>query len=234
MNKIAICDDKKVVSEYIKEVLQAHDFGVEVEIDTYTSGEELFLNSISKRYDILFMDIELGEESDNGMEISNKIKSIYPGVLIIFFTARVGCYEGELLHFEPFRYIEKPFSDEDLVKACNDAIKRINGWEEKYFSFKIGVLRFQVKVNDIILFSSRRPHITIKCKDEEIEIRDKMDNIENEIKEITDDFIRVSKSYLVNKKYIKKYSAHELTMVNGEQIAITRKYAEKFAEIMKK
>lgn len=46
MNKIAICDDMKVILEYMKEVLQAHDFGTEVKIDTYTSGEELFLKGL--------------------------------------------------------------------------------------------------------------------------------------------------------------------------------------------
>lgn len=51
----------------------------------------LLRQAIEEKYDILIMDIQLAESEQsedalNGMEISNRIKDIYPDITIIFMT----------------------------------------------------------------------------------------------------------------------------------------------------
>lgn len=231
MLKVAICDDIEEVCLCLEKILNTHAFSVDIQVDYYCSGFDLFGNFIKKQYDLILLDIELSE-NDNGMLISNKIKDLYPNVIIIFFTGKSG-YERELLNFEPFRFLTKPIKEKDLILAVDAAIKRLEGWEEKIFSFKVNGIGYKVNLKEIVYFVSQSPYINLKCIDDQIKFRDKMDNIESRLRELSDDFIRVSKSYLVNKKFIRSFSTKEVIMNNGEKITITRRYAQKFKEIIR-
>lgn len=168
MVRVAICDDMKEVSLSIKKIICRHDFSTKIQVDCFTSGEDLIANFIKHHYDLILLDIELSDnKNENGLFISNKIKDLYSDVVIIFFTGKVG-YETELLNFEPFRFLSKPIRESDLLAAVDDAIKRLKGWEEKYFNFTINGITFRVNLKEIIYFVSQSPYINIKCIDDQI------------------------------------------------------------------
>lgn len=232
MIKIAICDDVEPISQNIGHIIEEHMAGQDIEVDTFTSGQEIYKNAAKKRYDIILMDIELNQGGkETGMEISEKIKSIYPDVLIIFISGAVG-YEKKLLDFEPFRFITKPFSDEELLFAVNKAIRRIEGWEVNYFVFRENGIGHKKDLKDIIYFSSSYPFIEIVCLGERVRFRGRMDTVEEELAALSDEFMRPSKSFLVNRRYISSYSSKEIVMMNGERISISRKYRERFLETL--
>ncbi len=230
MIKIAVCDDQEKICISMKNILCKHNLSTRIHVDCFLSGSELFNGFVKMKYDIILLDIELSD-NENGMIISNKIKDIYPNVIIIFFTGKCG-YERKLLSFEPFRYLNKPIKDTDLINSVEAAIKRLNGWEEKFFTFKVNGIVFKIKIKEIMFLTSRSPYISIKCIDDQAEFRGKMDDIENEFGKISNDFVRVSKSYLVNKRFIKSYTSKEIILSNGEKITITRKYTKRFSQMI--
>lgn len=227
MLKIAICDDILTIAQDMKEKICKHTFEEELEVDTFTSGSTLYEETVKKRYEIIFLDIELepekGKAGMNGMELSNKIKNLYPDVVIIFFTGNEG-YEMELLNFEPFRFINKPVMEWELIKVINSAIQRVKNWEERFFTYSHNKAKFQVNINKIIYFSSDSPRIDIRSIDGIMTFRGKMDDVEKDVMELTEDFYRVSKSYLVNRNYVKKYTSKEITLETGEKIPVSRRY----------
>lgn len=232
MFKVAVCDDITEITLWVQTVLQKHDFGEKIEVDTFTSGEELYKSATGKKYDLIFMDIELEPEVENGllgMEISNKIKNLYPEVLVIFFTGKP-IYKEKLLNFEPFRFFQKPIGEMDLVASVEEAMLRIAAWKEKRFSYKTNGIQHHVDVKKIISFSSASPYIEMKLEHEKISFRGKIDDVEKDVNKLSSDFLRPSKSYLINKNFIKKYSSKKVTMESGEEISITRKYAKCFFE----
>ncbi len=234
MINIAICDDMPIVVNAIKQMLDKYCFCEEIEVDLFTSGALLIKQAIKKKYDIVMMDIELSQEEEesgiNGMVVANKIKELYPKAILIFFTGNLG-HERKLLNYEPFRYILKPMMAEDVIDAVEAAINRINKWQGKYFEFKANGIILRLNLKDIILFSSARPYIEIKCNDnDDIRFRGKLDETEKEISNLTDDFLRPNKSCLINKKYITDYTSKDITMSNNEIISITRKYQKIFFE----
>lgn len=235
MIKVAICDDIEEVCMGLENVLKKHTFSSKIQIDYFCTGDQLFNSFVKKQYDLILLDIELSDDSDieNGLLISNKIKNVYPNVIIIFFTGKSG-YERELLNFEPFRFLSKPIKEKDLILAVEAAIKRLEGWEEKYFSFKINGIGNQINIKEIIYFVSQSPYISIQCIDDQVKFRGKMDSIEHELAQKSSEFIRVSKSYLVNKQFIRSYTTKEIVLSNGEKITITRKYTQNFNEIIRK
>jgi len=54
----------------------------------------------------------------------------------------------------------------------------------------------------------------------------KLDNVEQEVSEICDFFVRCNKGFLVNMMYIKHFSPHMIEMTDGKIIAISKKYKE--------
>lgn len=226
MIKVAVCDDIIEVGKRLKMLIEDYNFVDDVGVDVFTMGGDLYDNAIEKRYDIIFMDIELAhddESLENGMELSNRIKMVYPEVLIVFITG-FPVNKNDLLNFEPFRFIEKPIQDEEVIEAMETGIKRVKGWEDKFFRYKLNGLLWQINIKHILYFSSRRPYIEIHSINELIEFRGKMDNVEKQIAEMSVDFIRVNKSCLVNTNFIRSVSSRDVVLTNGERIGVGRKY----------
>lgn len=233
MIRIAVCDDNEIIAIGMRAAITNHDFGTEITVDAFTSGRDLYESFAKKKYNIVLLDIELDEDvsetvDGSGMFLSNKLKQHYPELLVIFFTGVIG-YERKLLNFEPFRYINKPITDEELFKVVGDAVDRLLGWETKYFKFKTSGINISVNIDEIIYFSSQYPNVTIHCIDDDnTDFRDSMDSVEIRIRELSNDFIRVSKSFLVNKNYIKSNTSKEVHMKNGDVISIPQKRQKKF------
>lgn len=230
MIKIAICDDESLSANYIERLLQKYDFGEEmVQIDSYTSGQELFEKAEDKEYNILIMDIELSEGEpeyiyDNGMTLSRRIKDMFPDTIVIFFTGKQG-YEKRLLQYESFRYITKPIKPELLYLVVDAALRRLNGGKEKnkYYIHKRGVT-LGLDVGQILYMSSNKRIISVVCKKETIEFYGKIDLVEKELSKTTNDFVRIGKSYLVNTRHVVRFSSVSVTMVDGLEISIGRSY----------
>lgn len=198
MIRIAICDDVSIIGLAVKSVLESHNFGEKLKIDCFIDGMALLQQAMKEKYDILIMDIQLVESEQvgdvlNGMEISNRIKGIYPDITVIFMTGNTG-YERQLLNFEPFRYVNKPIDSEKLVKAVMEAIQRIQRWnsEDKVFMFRKSKVYYQRKLSDIVYFESRRPYIDVVSKDDVATFRGRLDDIEHQIEELKGCFIMVS------------------------------------------
>lgn len=187
---------------------------------------------MKEKYDILIMDIQLVESEQvgdvlNGMEISNRIKGIYPDITVIFMTGNAG-YERQLLNFEPFRYINKPIVSERVIKAVMEAIQRIRKWntEDKVFVFSKNKVHYKRKLSDIVYFESRRPYIDVVGKDDVATFRGRLDDIEHQIDKLKGRFVRTNKSYLVNTRYINSYTTKAVRLYDGSVINISRKYLQ--------
>lgn len=136
-----------------------------------------------------------------------------------------------MLNYEPFRCILKPVMATDVINAVEASIRRINNWKNKYIEIKTKGITLYPNLRNIILFSSARPYIEITYIDNDnITFRGKLDDIEEKISNLTNDFLRPNKSFLLNQKYITQYTSKDVTMINNEIISITRKYKKEFLE----
>ena len=84
MWKILIVEDNATFREMIKEILHSHFPAMKIEEEP--DGSELFSKMEAFRPDIVLMDIRLPGE--NGLELTKKIKMIYPDVTVVILT---GC-----------------------------------------------------------------------------------------------------------------------------------------------
>ena len=65
MIKIAVCDDVPIIGLAVKSVLESHNFGEELKIDSFIDGMVLLQQAIEEKYDILIMDIQLAESEQS-------------------------------------------------------------------------------------------------------------------------------------------------------------------------
>lgn len=243
MINIAVVDDVELIALDIKMMLEKYQFGTQISVDDYTSGKGLLENAPRIKYDILIMDIELSEEhqevEENGMYLASKIKTMYPDTTIIYITGTT-CYKADLLFHEPFRYIQKPVKEDEICGAVDDAIYRIENTENKLIDIQVGGASFMIKLNEITYFSSDRRKITVHMGGENISFYEKMNHLEKRVKELSDYFVRVGKSYLVNLQRAKKVSRDEIELYDYTIIPVSRGYkngvtskCEKFVQSFK-
>jgi len=82
MSRSLVVEDNKIFRETLKKALNAYFPSMEVE--EASDGKGVMKIVKEKNFDIIFMDIELPHE--NGLNLTKKIKSIYPGITIIIIT----------------------------------------------------------------------------------------------------------------------------------------------------
>lgn len=227
MIKIAICDDEKLSCEGLRYILKEYNFNTEVEINIFTTGSDLIRNMNSNGgFDIVFMDIELGEES--GIEYGKKLKEYNSSAILIFISGFL-TYFRDMSESEPFAFIEKPFVNEKdkIFSTLDRAIKRMNRLKNKIYSFEYKGEKYNIDLNEVLYFESRHRIIVLHAERENYEFYDKLDNVQNATDGITDAFARPNKSCYVNLNKIEKHTSSNITIKN-EVIPISRKYAKEF------
>lgn len=70
MPNIAVVDDEEPMQNYLKEICLDFYKDKEVIVDCFSNG--ILLLEAKNRYDLIFLDIELG--IDNGIEIARKLR----------------------------------------------------------------------------------------------------------------------------------------------------------------
>lgn len=220
MIRIAICDDEEVFLDEIRNIITKMQEKIEqrIHIETFSNSKSL-LFAMEKRdsFDILFMDIELGNE--NGIEITEKIKKKYPGLVVIYVTSHQE-YVYEIFKTEPLDFIRKPLDKNRIEECLFRALDKCYNLDYLKVRYKGGILH--IKIKDIVYIYTEKKKLYICMVDEgEYAISAKLDYIEEELKRY-DEFIRIQKSFLVNFNYVKRYEQQMVVLQDGKICSISR------------
>lgn len=212
MLRIAICDDDlKFTGELETLVIQeSQKLGIRVETEVFSDGKTL-LNSIQNRdhYELIFIDIEMKQV--DGITAARRIREIDRTVLLIYVSG-YDEYLKELFEVEPFRFLSKPLDHAKFARYFRDSCKRISETEVFYqYTFNKEIRKAPVK--DIVYFESSNRIVYIHLKDGSCEhFYGKLNNVEKELAESRQYFLRIHQSYLVNYDYVKKMNFFNITI----------------------
>lgn len=229
MLTIAICDDEKKICDYIEnrttEFLAKND--LEAEVSVFYDGSELLkcCESNKQSFDIIFLDIKM--KTLNGVECAKLLRDIDVNSLIVFITSSAE-YVFSGYEVKAFRYILKT----DLVNAfsrvfseCLLELKKLN---TSFFTVKTSSSVKNIPLSDILYFESNKRLLNVHTKNEVVSFYEKLDNVENELKE--KDFIRIHQSFLVNAQKIKSVSKDAVMLVNEFSLPVSKSKATKVKE----
>ena len=217
--KIAICDDESVHIEKIRTILSDY------ETDNYLSPTAL-LDAVSAgvRYDVLFLDIMMPRI--DGISLARELREFDEDMLIVFITSKIE-YMQTGYEVRAFRYLLKDQIDEGLPKIWNDIIKELLDRQDAYFSYEFERKTYRLPIRDILYFESNLRRIVVHTKaSENATLYGKLDDLSVKYSS----FIRVHKSYLINRRYIRMISAGTVVLSNGEVLPVSRKYAARLEE----
>lgn len=230
---IIICEDnyeqRKKVEKIIEELIVNFNINSEVVLSTDNAKSIIkYLNKSKSKANIYFLDIEL-EDSINGLELAKKIREYDSRGYIIFISSHT---EMPLLTFEykvqALDFIFK--SDTNLKDKIGECLKvAYEDYKKEHFteinkiSIDIGNKMVCFNLEDILFFETtgKDHRIRVHAINEQFEFYGSMKDIE---KQVSNDYYKTHRSYLVNTKKIKAIDKKKSTieMVNGEICYVSR------------
>lgn len=220
MIRVAIVDDADIICQTIEGFLISFSKknGVNIEYDSYYSGEEIMHTLNKSYYDLIFLDIEIGIKS--GIDVSKYLRdALNNETTEIIYVSSHNHYAVDLFDFDPITFLSKPIETEKLVKAFAKFLKRLKINEET-FSFKNGREPIRVPLKDILYFESSDHKIVLHTTTEHNAFYDKMERLVALLEKQS--FLYVHKSFLVNSRHIQKFEYESITVDDGTVIPIAQ------------
>lgn len=198
--RIAIIDDEKPARSELEYLIR--ELRYDAEIVQASSGEEA-LDLISKKeFDIICIDINLGDIS--GTTLAKTARRICSEVEIVFATA-YNNYAEDAFEVEALDYLLKPFS-EKKVRAMLDKYDRKNkrraGTKDIISRIPLNINKkiVLVDVSSIVYIEAQNKNCIIHSLDGKYIDNGTLKSFEDRLR--PNGFFRIQKSYLVNTSYI--------------------------------
>lgn len=215
--KIAICDDSVADREYISSIVRRWESlnSQTVNISCFSSAESFLFNySDEKDYDILLLDIEMGDM--DGVTMARKIRSVNESIQIIFITG-YSDYISDGYDVSALHYLMKPVNEDKLFSVLSRAADKISK-NEKILNFESGGEMIRVPIYQIKYADVLGNYVTIHAS-EDITIKMTLSDLESQLDER---FYRVGRSSLVNLTQVSRITKSEIYLKGGVTVPLPR------------
>lgn len=221
MIKVAICDDEESVCEQIrKKLLQLHP---DWYVDVYLQGQKLLEGLKKASYQVLFLDIELGDS--NGYEISKQLRAGNSNAVVIFISSYEE-YACEAFEVDALRFLKKPFDEDKLEEAICKAAHVVEQQNVYYVYHKRGWY-FQVRISNICYVEKKQRNLELHLASGKVQtLSGSLREIEKELPDMI--FAQCHQGYLVNLSYVKSILESLVIMENGDKLPLSRGKKEGF------
>ena len=221
---ICVIDDNvsfaKNISIYIESLVEARNIRAQT---VYASNsaelDQLDIGAI----DILFCDIDLGEECENGIQLAKRINNHNPKCQIIFVSSYVD-FAPDVYCAEHVWFVLKERLMEQLPYALDKALNNLKSLNSSFLIIKQGHERTSLCKSDIVCIESHQRRIAVYCIDRIEETYGTLIDFEKLL--ANDGFVRCHNSYIVNIKMVVKYSPTMLMLIKDMSVPISRQYKE--------
>lgn len=217
---IAVCEDEEIFLQIIRNKIldYARQKGIEAEIKLFFSGTA-FAKS-EEHFDIVFMDIELGNES--GMDIINAYRKNHKSINIILTSHTEEIANGYKVR--AFRFLSKPIQDQAFEEALDEAVLWL-GKSRRYIGWCGGEEKV-VREEEIIYVEAGDKCSGIRTSEGFYRIKYTITEMQQHLDPL--DFYMPHRSYIVNMNYIDKIEDGNIYLTNQEKIKISRLKRKEF------
>jgi DNA-binding LytR/AlgR family response regulator len=233
MNCLIVDDEqlaRDVIELYIGKIDFLHLAG------SYSGALPAFSHLSKEPVDLIFLDIKMPEI--NGLEFIRTIKN--PPKIIL--TTAFHEYALDGFDLNVVDYLLKPISFERFIKAV-DKVKTLRdlttagagtGMTATAQEFYVRSDRKLIRLHpsDIIFIEGMKNYLSIHTPKEKIIVHNTMINIENELSSFPD-ILRVHKSFLVNKNYIRELDSNLIRLTTGDTLPLGGIYKDQFMNAMR-
>ncbi|MBR5089521.1 MAG: response regulator transcription factor [Ruminiclostridium sp.] len=223
--RFAVCDDEAELRRDISDRIAALCPGASV--TEFSSGDEILAGAGS--FDIVFLDI--GMDGLDGMQTARELRRNGCRAAIIFVTA----FEDRVFDaFDvgAFNFLVKPVSVQKFAEVLKKAIDSRNEpaatvTSDRFIAVKSGGVSTKLALSEIIYAEVFDRILILHTVSGKVEYRGRL----NEFEKCTDEtFFRTHRSYLINLRYLEKYTSSEVTMENGDRVLLAK---QRYSELVK-
>ena len=215
--KIAVCDDDPAQVQYLSAKLElwARQRDNMLRTASFYSAESfLFQYAEEKDFDILLLDIEMGNM--NGVELAKKVRLENKEVQIIFVTGYMeyisAGYDVEALH-----YLLKPVTEEKFFAVLDRACEHLKN-NDQCILLHSGSETIRIPLYEIRCLEVQKNYVTIHGN-EDYTVKKTLRELEGSLDE---SFVRTGRSCLVNLHYIKKITKTDVYLKDGSVLPLSR------------
>ena len=215
--QIAICDDSDKDAAFVQEILTqwAQDRQIEILARRFPSAESfLFKYEENKEYDILLLDIEMGQM--DGVTMAKQVRKDNEAVQIIFITG-YSDYIAEGYEVAALHYLMKPVNREKLFTVLDRALDK-RKQQERYLNLELSGEMVRIPFYDIRYLDVRQNYVTVHAK-EDYTVKRPLGEFE---KELDQRFCRVGRAMILNLKYIQRVTKTEVRLSDGTVLPLPR------------
>ncbi len=177
---------------------------------------------LMKKIDIAILDVELGENVENGIKLAKRMREINPQIVIIFITAFTKyAEEAAQLHLSGF--LPKPVNAMAFFDTLDRAIVQVNGYKIMKLNkrtIKLCNEKITMHERDIksIVKIENSHEVEVITTDGNIVVYGSIKSLEERL---SNDFMKVNRSVIVNLAYVFKVEFNNVIMKGGESYQIS-------------
>jgi DNA-binding LytR/AlgR family response regulator len=127
------------------------------------------------------------------------------------------------IHYNPFRFIRKYKIEEEMQEALETLYKKYTD-SQKTIVLNSRDGAKSIRLKDLHFVESKNHYVLFHCEQEVIEVRGRLAEYDEELE--SHYFLRSGVSYLINCDYIKIFHRTKITLQNGKEISIGRKWKD--------
>lgn len=216
--KIGICDDDAAQREHLMAIVAAWAKRGRclTEVRQYSDAKAfLFEYSEEKDFDILLLDIEMPQIS--GIELAKTVRRDNTAVQIVFIT---GYYEyfGDGFDVSALHYLVKPVDAGKLLPVLDKAAANLS-YRQRSVLVSTQDAEVKLPLEDIIYVEAENVYVVVHTVRTTYRTRSTLSKFAEQLDET---FFKVHRSYVAALKYIVKITRGSITMINGDQIPVSR------------
>lgn len=200
-------------------------------IGKFSSAQDAIKTILEENMDVVFLDIHMPQL--NGLEFAR----IIPPTCRIVFTTAYDRYAVEGYKVNALDYLMKPISYEEFVGAANRALEWTdmcrradeNSRDNNYLIVRSEYKQIQIPVKDIVFIEGLKDYVKIYLEGETNSIMSLMSikALENYLSPL--EFMRVHRSYIVNKSKIRVIERNRIVF-GKHYIPVSDSYKQAFSE----
>lgn len=223
MVSIAYCYENEKELSFVKSTIENYFYSQDISVLTncYHSVHELLHFSSSRMPDVLFFNSENSYE--HMLQAVIYLKK-YNNNLISIVTSNKVSFIGNISDRILLEPIYTASNQKQLLHYALLAYKASTS-NNNYFEYYRRPEYMQIPVNDIVYFQSEGRKIYMYCSDTSYYDNDtfyqKLDNVCDELKHKSCNFLRIHKSIVVNQIYISNFDRFSVRLTSGEHLKIS-------------
>lgn len=218
---ILIAEDDVLISEHLKHIVSEMNHNVCAIVSSEQQAVQFLENN--QLPDLALLDIQMHGENQ-GISIAKRLNKLnVPFIYITSFSDKNTLQPA--IKEKPAGYIIKPFSHDEISLGIEEVLMEL---KQSYITVKDNKMLRKIYIKDILYLMSSNVYVEIFTTERRYLCRLKLTDLKDQLP--VNQFIKVHRSYVVNKTYVQSFSKNNLE-IEGISIPIAKAYRELVAAI---